>query len=198
MDRINPHRALGIIYAVGGLFTMAMGYAAGSFALLCMLAFISGACLNGANTGMNALSARYYPTQARATGSSWMHGVGRIGAILSAFAGAEMMALNLPFESVFLILGIPAALTVAGLAAKGIFAAGHPPVASTSPRVCARSVIAASGPRCNRRIAPPSAANKENLFHILLKRKNARNNLDDSGRRYPALTFSTKRKRNFR
>ncbi len=98
-----------------------------------MLAFISGACLNGANTGMNALSARYYPTQARATGSSWMHGVGRIGAILSAFAGAEMMALNLPFESVFLILGIPAALTVAGLAAKGIFAAGHPPVASTSP-----------------------------------------------------------------
>lgn len=67
MDRINPHRALGIIYAVGGLFTMAMGYAAGSFALLCMLAFISGACLNGANTGMNALSARYYPTQARAT-----------------------------------------------------------------------------------------------------------------------------------
>lgn len=133
MDRINPHRALGIIYAVGGLFTMAMGYAAGSFALLCMLAFISGACLNGANTGMNALSARYYPTQARATGSSWMHGVGRIGAILSAFAGAEMMALNLPFESVFLILGIPAALTVAGLAAKGIFAAGHPAVASTSP-----------------------------------------------------------------
>lgn len=33
MDRINPHRALGIIYAVGGLFTMAMGYAAGSFCL---------------------------------------------------------------------------------------------------------------------------------------------------------------------
>ena len=59
--------------------------------------------------------------------------VGRIGAILSAFAGAEMMALNLPFESVFLILGIPAALTVAGLSAKGIFAAGNPPAASPSP-----------------------------------------------------------------
>lgn len=86
-----------------------------------------------AGESLAALSARYYPTQARATGSSWMHGVGRIGAILSAFAGAEMMALNLPFESVFLIFGIPAALTVAGLAAKGIFAAGHPPVASTSP-----------------------------------------------------------------
>lgn len=130
MDRINPHRALGLIYAIGGLFTMAMGYAAASFALLRLLAFVSGACLNGANTGMNALSARYYPTQARATGSSWMHGVGRMGAILSAFAGAEMMALNLSFENVFLILGIPAALTVVGLVVKGLFASD---AESTSP-----------------------------------------------------------------
>ena len=76
MDRINPHRALGIIYAVGGLFTMAMGYAAGSFALLCMLAFISGACLNGANTGMNALSPRYYPKKGGGTGKRRRKGEG--------------------------------------------------------------------------------------------------------------------------
>lgn len=124
MDKINPHRALGIIYAVGGLFTMAIGYAGVNFPLLCSLAFVSGACLNGANTGMNALSARFYPTQARATGSSWMHGVGRIGAILSAFAGAEMLAMGFDFRSVFLILGIPAALTILGLAAKSYWAAG--------------------------------------------------------------------------
>lgn len=124
MDKINPHRALGIIYAVGGLFTMAIGYAGINFPLLCSLAFVSGACLNGANTGMNALSARFYPTQARATGSSWMHGVGRIGAILSAFAGAEMLAMGFDFRSVFLILGIPAALTILGLAAKSYWAAG--------------------------------------------------------------------------
>ncbi len=126
MDRINPHRALGVIFAVGGLVTMAIGFAAASFTLLCLLALISGACLNGANTGMNALSARFYPTQARATGSSWMHGVGRIGAILSAFAGAEMLAMDLKFETVFLLLGIPALLTVLGVAAKGWFASGQP------------------------------------------------------------------------
>lgn len=126
MDRINPHRALGAIFAVGGLVTMAIGFAAASFTLLCLLALVSGACLNGANTGMNALSARFYPTQARATGSSWMHGVGRIGAILSAFAGAEMLAMDLKFETVFLLLGIPALLTVLGVAAKGWFASGQP------------------------------------------------------------------------
>ncbi len=131
MDKINPHRALGLIYAVGGLFTMAIGYAGVNFPLLCLLASVSGACLNGANTGMNALSARFYPTQARATGSSWMHGVGRIGAILSAFAGAEMLAMGLDFKSVFLILGIPAALTVLGLAAKSFWAAG--PGSTQSP-----------------------------------------------------------------
>ncbi|EPK7357831.1 MFS transporter [Kluyvera ascorbata] len=134
MDKINPHRALGIIYAVGGLFTMAIGYAGVNFPLLCSLAFVSGACLNGANTGMNALSARFYPTQARATGSSWMHGVGRIGAILSAFAGAEMLAMGFDFRSVFLILGIPAALTILGLAAKSYWAAG--PV-ETKPTISA-------------------------------------------------------------
>ncbi|MEO3989738.1 MFS transporter [Pseudocitrobacter cyperus] len=131
MDRINPHRALGAIFAVGGLVTMAIGFAAASFALLCVLALISGACLNGANTGMNALSARFYPTQARATGSSWMHGVGRVGAILSAFAGAEMLAMDLQFETVFLLLGIPALLTVLGVAAKGWFASA--PSEATSP-----------------------------------------------------------------
>lgn len=64
------------------------------------------------------MSARFYPTQARATGSSWMHGIGRIGAILSAFAGAEMMAMELSFEAVFLLLGIPAAITVVAISAK--------------------------------------------------------------------------------
>jgi len=133
MDRINPHRALGIIFAVGGIVTMAIGYAAASYTLLCILALISGACLNGANTGMNALSARFYPTQARATGSSWMHGVGRIGAILSAFAGAEMLAMNLHFETVFLLLGIPAALTVLGVSIKGWLASGQSDTASPVP-----------------------------------------------------------------
>ena len=118
MDRLNPDRALGVIYAVGGAFTVALGFASGSFVGICLVAFISGGCLCGANTGMNALSARFYPTQARATGSSWMHGVGRLGAIVSAFAGAEMISLNLSFATVFLLLGIPAAIAVAALVAK--------------------------------------------------------------------------------
>lgn len=120
MDRINPHRALGLIYATGGGMTVVIGLAGHSFLLLGALAFFCGFCLNGANTGMNALSASFYPTEARATGSSWMHGIGRIGAILSAFAGAEMMSLGLSFQTVFFMLAVPAAITALAVFAKGI------------------------------------------------------------------------------
>ncbi|MDU2734644.1 MAG: aromatic acid/H+ symport family MFS transporter, partial [Mixta calida] len=72
----------------------------------------------GANTGMNALAASYYPTQARATGSSWMHGIGRIGAILSAVVGAQMLTLGWSFSQIFMLLALPAVLTTLMLIAK--------------------------------------------------------------------------------
>ncbi|CAI0943331.1 4-hydroxybenzoate transporter PcaK [Serratia entomophila] len=119
MDRINPHRALGAIYLLGAGLTLTIGLSAHNGLLLGGVALACGFCLNGANTGMNALSARYYPTEARATGSSWMHGVGRIGAILSAFAGAEMLALGWGFDQIFAILAIPAVITACAIFAKG-------------------------------------------------------------------------------
>ncbi|AXF75920.1 aromatic acid/H+ symport family MFS transporter [Erwinia tracheiphila] len=111
MDRFNANLALASIYFVGAIATVSIGYAPAHTLTLSLVAFSSGFCLNGANTGMNALSASYYPTHARATGSSWMHGVGRIGAILSAFAGAEMLSMGWNITQVFTSLAIPATLT---------------------------------------------------------------------------------------
>ncbi len=121
MDRMNADRALAIIYGLGAVATAAIGYVAAETQLLSTVAFASGFCLNGANTGMNALSAGYYPTHARATGSGWMHGIGRIGAILSAFAGAQMLALGWTITDVFTFLAIPALLTTLMLLAKSWF-----------------------------------------------------------------------------
>ncbi len=119
MDRIESHRALSLIYGAGGLFTVCMGLSMTHPVLLGGCALMIGFCIGGANTGMNALSASFYPTEARATGSSWMHGVGRVGAILSALAGAEMLALGWGVTTIFAVLAIPALLTVAMIAAKG-------------------------------------------------------------------------------
>lgn len=121
MDRLNPHKVLAAAYLVGAVLLYALGLSAHQFVLVALLAFVIGVCFNGANTGMNALSASYYPTEARATGSSWMHGVGRWGAILSAFAGGQMLAMGWSFTNVFTALAVPA--IVAGLAvyAKDVY-----------------------------------------------------------------------------
>lgn len=118
MDRFNANLALAAIYFIGAIATVAIGFVPAHTLILSLVAFSSGFCLNGANTGMNALSASYYPTHARATGSSWMHGIGRIGAILSAFAGAQMLAMGWNMTDVFLSLALPAILTSLLLLAK--------------------------------------------------------------------------------
>ena len=118
MDRFNANLALAAIYFTGAIATVCIGYAPADALVLSAIAFCSGFCLNGANTGMNALSASYYPTHARATGSSWMHGIGRIGAILSAFAGAQMLSMGWNITDVFSFLAIPAVLTTLMLVAK--------------------------------------------------------------------------------
>lgn len=125
MDRSNPHKVLSLTYLVGGILLVGLSMVAHTFALLVLLAFLVGFCLNGANTGMNALSTGFYPTQARATGASWMHGIGRIGAILSAFAGAQMLAWGWSFNQVFVALTVPAALAAVAVWAKGAYG-GNP------------------------------------------------------------------------
>ncbi len=145
------------------------GLRRGSFALLCMLAFISGACLNGANTGMNALSARYYPTQARATGSQLdarRRAHRRHSQRLCRRRDDQPAPLKASFDPRY-----PGSPHRRRLGGEGHLCGRSSSHRFNFPPRRARSVIAASGPRCNRRIAPPSAANKENLFHILLKRK---------------------------
>lgn len=121
MDRFNANLALAAIYFCGGLAIVALGFSPAEVGIMSGVAFCSGFCFNGANTGMNALSASYYPTHARATGSSWMHGVGRVGAIISAFVGAEMLSLGWSFSLIFVLLAIPALLTTLMLVLKNRF-----------------------------------------------------------------------------
>nr|WP_282600700.1 aromatic acid/H+ symport family MFS transporter [Pantoea ananatis] len=129
MDRFNANLALAVIYFCGGIAILALGFSPAQVTVMSSIAFCSGFCFNGANTGMNALSASYYPTHARATGSSWMHGVGRIGAILSAFVGAEMLSLGWSFNLIFLLLAIPAVLTTAMLVIKNRY--GFKPITNS-------------------------------------------------------------------
>jgi AAHS family 4-hydroxybenzoate transporter-like MFS transporter len=119
MDRFNAHRALGATVFAGGVLAWAMGLPGHGIAAMSVLAFFMGYCMNGSNTGFCALAASSYPTRMRATGTSWMLGIGRFGGIAGAMLGAGMLHANWGFSQVFTSLALPAAVGAAAVLLKG-------------------------------------------------------------------------------
>ncbi|MDO4640871.1 MAG: aromatic acid/H+ symport family MFS transporter [Neisseria sp.] len=121
MDRFNPNRVLGFAYLTGAAMLVLISNIGQQYALLCLLAFIIGAALNGGGTGMNALSSMFFPLPARATGNGWMHGLGRIGAFLSAFVGAWLLDWGWNFSEIAIALTLPAIAITLLLAFKSYY-----------------------------------------------------------------------------
>lgn len=120
MDRFNPHKVIGVFYLLAGVFAYAVGQSLGNITLLATLVLVAGMCVNGAQSAMPSLAARFYPTQGRATGVSWMLGIGRFGAILGAWSGATLLGLGWSFEQVLTALLVSAALATVGVVVKGL------------------------------------------------------------------------------
>nr|WP_247887456.1 MFS transporter [Azospirillum sp. SYSU D00513] len=120
MDRFNPHYVIGLFYGLAGVFAYAVGLSLGHEWLLAALVLVAGMCINGAQSAMPSLATRYYPTQGRATGVSWMLGIGRFGAILGAWIGATLLGLGWDFQQVLTALVVPAGLAAATIVVKGI------------------------------------------------------------------------------
>ncbi|MCI8212913.1 4-hydroxybenzoate transporter [Pseudomonas sp. S25] len=119
MDKYNPHKVIGCAYFLAGVFAWLVGQSLGNVAVLATLVLLAGMCINGAQSAMPSLAARFYPTQGRATGVSWMLGIGRFGAILGAWAGATLLGLGWNFEQVLTALVVPAALAALAVLVKG-------------------------------------------------------------------------------
>jgi len=132
MDRWGKRNVLTLAFLGCGLSIFAIGQSTGHFALLCVVACIVGFGLNGVSVGMNALAASYYPTHARATGASWMSGIGRVGAVLSAFAGALMLGLGWSLAEICMTMLVPA-----GIAALAIYCQCQHAARSPSPQLAA-------------------------------------------------------------
>lgn len=120
MDRFNPHKVIGIFYLFAGVFAYFVGQSLDQVAALATLVLLAGMCVNGAQSAMPSLAARFYPTQGRATGVSWMLGVGRFGAILGAWMGATLLGRGWNFEQVLTALVVPAAIATTAILLKGL------------------------------------------------------------------------------
>jgi AAHS family 4-hydroxybenzoate transporter-like MFS transporter len=83
-----------------------------SFPLMMVVTFLLGCFVQGAQAGLNALSATFYPTSIRSTGVGWALGVGRIGSIVGPIFGGIMVSHEWSLRQIFFAGAIPALLAV--------------------------------------------------------------------------------------
>ncbi len=108
MDRARPALVIGAAYLAGGLCVLGLSQMGVLSPGLAVLVFAAGFCMSGAQTGLNAYAPGCYPTMARATGVSWMLGIGRFGSILGSAVGGALLGLGWGFGAIFAALALPA------------------------------------------------------------------------------------------
>jgi AAHS family 4-hydroxybenzoate transporter-like MFS transporter len=79
-----------------------------------LLLFV-GAGVSGCQTGLNTLSAAFYPPAIKATGVSWALLIGGIGSTLGPITGAWMIQIGLEAPQILALLAIPALLCIAAV-----------------------------------------------------------------------------------
>ena len=121
MDKVKPTKVIKYSYLIAVLFFIIAGLVHTHVLLLGITIFLIGALLAGAQSSLLPLAAITYPTSCRAVGVSWMHGIGRTGAILGAFYGSLIFSYELGLAQIFFLLAIPAAISFLALLAKVIY-----------------------------------------------------------------------------
>ena len=134
MDHFNGNRILAVGYALTAASIYAIGQVASNVTLLVVAVFVAGAIMNTAQSSMPALAAGFYPTQGRATGVSWMLGIGRLGGVAGSFLVAELALRQLDFSAIFTVLAAPAVIAAVAMVVKQTFHPEMPTDADVIPR----------------------------------------------------------------
>ena len=120
-DRVGAHVTLVWASLLGAAMAISIAISPSSTLLLAALLFVLGMCTNSISTGYTAISATFYPTEIRSTGTSWTAGMSRFGAVGGAAVGTTLASMGLTFQQVFLMLLIPISLGAICMALKGLY-----------------------------------------------------------------------------
>ena len=119
MDRFNGNRIIALGYILTAVSIFLIGQAVGAAVGLLMAAvFVAGVLMNTAQSSMPALAAGFYPTQGRASGVSWMLGIGRFGGIAGSFLVAELTRRQIGLSSIFTIVAVAGLIAAVALMVK--------------------------------------------------------------------------------
>lgn len=125
MDRFGANRAIAVAYGLGAIALLSLGAGGLQSPWLAAIVAVVGFCMSGGQTGLNAFAPGCYPTMARATGVSWMLGVGRLGSILGSSIGGVLLSQGWAFGGIFSTLAIPACLAAAAIMFNGMSVRAH-------------------------------------------------------------------------
>jgi MFS transporter, AAHS family, 4-hydroxybenzoate transporter len=102
-------------FALCAVFMGSLAFVAASLPVVFPLAFVVGFCVVGAQSGINALAAAFYPTAIRSTGIGWALGIGRIGSIVGPMVAGALLSAGWRPQQVFLAGVIPACCAAAAV-----------------------------------------------------------------------------------
>jgi MFS transporter, AAHS family, 4-hydroxybenzoate transporter len=108
MNRYGAYVVMVTEFLVSTLLIGSLAFAAGSLSIIMAVTIILGFTIQGAQGGLNALAAGFYPTTMRSTGVGWALGIGRIGSIVGPVLGGVMLSLDWTPQQIFLAGAIPA------------------------------------------------------------------------------------------
>jgi len=121
MTAWGPSRTLFVEFAVTVVLIGILGSILSSYGLMLITTLAIGICVPGAQAGLNALAAMFYPTAIRSTGVGWALGFGRIGSIFGPVLGGMMLARGWTPQEIFEAGVIPAACAAAAILVSGAF-----------------------------------------------------------------------------
>ncbi|MEB0164890.1 MFS transporter, partial [Glaciimonas sp. CA11.2] len=119
IDRSSFRRVLIPVFVVAGIAVALIGRPEASLIFLFGSIFVAGFCIVGGQPAVNALAGTYYPTTLRSTGIGWSLGIGRIGSIVGPVLGGELIRLNWPNSTIFIVLAVPALVSALMLILMG-------------------------------------------------------------------------------
>jgi len=118
MARFNGNYLIALGFLGTAVAVYLIGLVTGQMGWLILMVFIGGALQNTAQTSLPALAAAFYPTQGRATGVSWMLGIGRFGGIVGTFWVGELQRRHVGIADVFALVAIPGIVAALALFVK--------------------------------------------------------------------------------
>jgi MFS family permease len=107
LDRFGRKWGLASSYVLAGVVSWLFGHAAGSPAILYILAVATGIFSGGGQSAQHAVTGEIYPTFMRSTGVGWALTMGRFGAVCGPLFGGFLQLAGFSFSRYFAMLAIP-------------------------------------------------------------------------------------------